>query len=138
MESKLIDFNIKGDEKGYLIAFEENHNVPFDIKRTFYIFDTKNNVARGKHANKNTKHLLIVISGSCMVKLDNGFEQAEVLLNRPDKGLFIDNMVWKEMYNFSYNCILLVLASEYYDESEYIRDYESFKELVGVNKLTSI
>jgi dTDP-4-dehydrorhamnose 3,5-epimerase-like enzyme len=134
MDYKFIDFDIRGDERGSLIAFEENVNVPFDVKRVFYIFDTKGSVSRGLHANRRTKHLLININGSCRVKVDNGKEKVDILINRPDQGLFINNMVWKEMHEFSYNCILMVLASEYYDETEYIRDYNEYMKIINGNK----
>ena len=130
MEYKLLDLKAFGDERGSLIAFENNNNVPFDIKRVFYIFDTKGYIARGCHANKRSKFLLVVINGSCRVKIDDGEKQTDLLLNNPNKALFLNNMVWKEMYEFSYNAILMVLANEYYDENEYIRDYDQFLQLI--------
>ncbi len=127
---KLIDFNIKGDDRGSLIALEENHNTPFDIKRVYYIFDTTSGVRRGLHAHKNLKQIAISIKGSCRFHLDNGTEQADVLLNSPTQGLLLEGMVWREMYDFSPDCVLMVIASEYFDEKDYIRDYSSFlKEL---------
>jgi len=131
MDYKILDFNIIGDQRGLLISFEENNNIPFDIKRVFYIFDTKGDVIRGAHSNKNSNFLLIAINGSCKVKIDNGSEQVEFLLNRPDKGLFIKNNVWKEMYEFSYNAILMVLSNQYYNENEYIRNYDEFLKEIG-------
>lgn len=122
----LIELSTFGDERGSLISFEKNTNVPFDVKRAFYIFDTKGEISRGCHANRKSKFLLVVISGSCRVKIDTGKEQDNVLLNNPKKALFLNNMVWKEMYEFSHNAVLLVLSNEYYDESEYIRNYEDF------------
>ena len=128
---ELLDFKLMGDERGLLIPFEENNNVPFDIKRVFYIFDTKGSIVRGNHANKNSKFLLIAINGSCTVKIDDGKEQVDFLLNRPDKGLFINNMVWKEMSEFSYNTTLIVFSNEYYNENEYIRNYDEFLKIVS-------
>lgn len=123
---ELIDFAIKGDERGSLVAFEENHNVPFDIKRVYYIFDTKANVSRGNHAHTTLKQVLICTSGNCKIRVNDGKTQAEFLLNKPDEGLYIGGFVWREMYDFSPDCVLLVLANEYYDEGEYIRNYSEF------------
>lgn len=126
MDYKLIDLNVNGDSRGHLISFEKGSNCPFDVKRAFYIFDTKPNIARGAHANKNSEFMLIPISGSCKVKVDDGKNSQIIELNSPHHGLYLNKMLWKEMYDFSYNAILLVLASTYYDENEYIRDYNQF------------
>lgn len=126
MGYKLINLNIMGDERGSLISFEKGNNIPFEVKRTFYIFDTKGDVVRGAHANKNSEFLLIVISGSCRVKIDTGNKIDDVLLNKPHQALYLNKLVWKEMYEFSHNSVLLVLSNEYYDENEYIRDYDEF------------
>lgn len=125
-----LPFNTMGDERGFLIAFEENNNVPFDIKRVFYIFGTQNYVVRGNHANRKTKFLLISISGSCKVKTNDGTVEKIHTLKNPETGLFLDKMVWKEMYDFSDDCILLVMASEYYDPNEYIKDYAEFLKVI--------
>ncbi len=132
MNYKLIDMKVFGDDRGHLVSFEKKVNCPFDVKRAFYIFDTKPGVARGAHANRNSEFLLISINGSCKVKIDNGKKQEVVELNNPQRALYLDKMLWKEMYDFSYNAILLVLASTYYDEKEYIRDYDEF--LAGVSR----
>lgn len=132
MNYKLIDMKVFGDERGHLISFEKNVNCPFDVKRTFYIFDTKPGVARGAHANINSEFLLVSINGSCKVKIDDGKKQEIVELNNPHQALYLDKMLWKEMYDFSYNAILLVLASTYYDEKEYIRDYGEFLKSVNI------
>ena len=126
MHYKLIDFVDFSDEKGSLVACEYQKNCPFDIKRIFYIFDTKPGVARGAHANRNSEFLLIAINGSCKVKIDDGTKTEIVSLDSPSKGLYLDKMLWKEMYNFSYNAMLLVLASTLYDETEYIRNYNDY------------
>lgn len=126
MNYKLIDIKVFGDDRGKLASFENNSNIPFDLKRVFYIFDTKSAVSRGCHANKNSEFLLVVISGSCKVKLDDGKEIIDISLSDPHKALYIDKMIWKEMYDFSYNSVLLVLTNTYYDEKEYIRDYDEF------------
>lgn len=114
-----------GDERGGLVAIESNKNIPFEIKRIYYIFDTQSK-PRGFHAHKNLSQILICLKGECKIKLDNGKESVSVVLNDPKKGLLIENLIWREMYDFSENCVLLVLASEHYDESDYIRDYDAF------------
>ena len=124
----LIELNILGDSRGSLVALEENKNVPFKIKRVYYIFNTKADVARGFHAHKALKQIAV-----CVRKLQDasGREKAEVVLDSPRKGLVIDSMVWREMHGFSHDCVLLVLASELYEEADYIRDYEQFLKVVG-------
>ena len=132
MNYKIIETKVYGDNDGHLISFEKNVNCPFDIKRTFYIFDTVPNKVRGQHANRNSEFLLIAISGSCKIKIDDGKKQEIVELNTPHKALYLPKMLWKDMYDFSYNAILLVLANTLYDESEYVRDYQQFlKEVTG-------
>lgn len=130
MEKKMnyyqINLNTFGDERGHLVACEENCNIPFDIKRCFYIFDTKESISRGMHANRDSQFLLIPLSGSCRVKVDDGKNKADFLLNNPHQGLYLNRMVWKEMYEFSYNAVLLVLSDQKYNEAEYIRNYNEF------------
>ena len=111
MNYKLINMKVFGDERGKLVSLEGGMNCPFDVKRCFYIFDTKEDTARGCHANKNSEFVLIAINGSCKVKISDGKNEETVTLNSPHKGLYLDKMLWKEMYDFSYNAILLVLAS---------------------------
>lgn len=131
MKWQLIDLKSFGDERGKLISFQENINCPFDVKRIFYIFDTKGEVARGCHANRNSEFLFVLISGSCKIKVDDGQEVVDITLKEPNKALYIDKMIWKEMYDFSYNAILLVLTNTRYDENEYIRDYKEFCKIMG-------
>lgn len=123
---KLIDFPSLGDDRGSLVALEVNKTVPFDIKRVYYIFSTKPDVARGFHAHKALRQVAVCVTGSCRMILDDGKHKEEVWLDSPTKGLVIEDLVWREMYDFSPDCILLVLASEHYDEADYIRDYEEF------------
>ncbi|WP_323938018.1 sugar 3,4-ketoisomerase [Aeromonas caviae] len=123
---KLIDFPVLGDERGSLLALEGNKNIPFDIKRVYYIYGTQNGVARGFHAHKELKQVAICLNGSCRFVMDNGIEKSDVVLNSPSQGLLIDTMQWHEMYDFSSDCILLVLASDVYDEADYIRNYDDF------------
>ena len=130
MEIKKYYFAPHGDDRGQLIALEENNDIPFKIKRVYYIYDTKEGVRRGFHAHKKLEQILICVSGSCKIHLDNGFETAEVELNDPTEGLYISNATWREMYDFSPDAVLMVLASELYDEKDYIRNYDKFLEYV--------
>jgi dTDP-4-dehydrorhamnose 3,5-epimerase-like enzyme len=123
---KLIEFNRLGDDRGGLISLEQNQNIPFDIKRVYYIFDTKEGVARGFHAHKDLQQVAICVKGSCRFILDNGVQSESVILNKPNIGLFINSMIWREMHDFSEDCVLMVLASNNYDEADYIRDYDHF------------
>lgn len=126
--ANLVEFPILGDERGSLIALEANKNIPFAIKRVYYIFGTKQNVARGFHAHKNLEQIAVCISGRCKMVLDNGRTQESVWLDSPSKAIYIGSMLWHEMHDFSADCVLLVLASERYDEADYIRDYGVFLE----------
>lgn len=127
---KLLNFQTLGDERGSLIAIEEGYNAPFDIKRVYYIFDTKQGVERGFHAHINLEQIAIVVKGSCTFVLDDGTKRKEIQLTSPNHGLHIKGLIWREMKDFSEDCVLVVLASEHYDESDYIRDYDKFLEEV--------
>lgn len=126
MEIKLISLQAHGDDRGSLIALEEGINIPFSVKRVYYLFNTKDGVRRGFHAHKTLKQVAIVVRGSCRFVLDDGNEKVEVLLDNPAKGLLIESFMWREMYDFTDDCVLMVLASDYYDENDYIRDYQLF------------
>lgn len=126
MDYKVIPMKVMGDERGKLAALESSRNIPFDIKRVYYIFDTLPDQDRGKHSHKNLEQLIVAIDGYCEFVLDDGRTKATIVLNRPDIGLYIGKNMWREMKHFSYGCKLMVLASEYYDEKEYIRDYDEF------------
>lgn len=132
MEAKMIQFQVHGDERGALVALEENINIPFTVKRVYYMYDTKEGVHRGFHAHKKLKQVLFCPIGACTVLLDSGTERITVRLNKPTEGLVIEPNTWREMYDFTEDAVLMVLASEYYDESDYIRDYDKFLEYVGV------
>lgn len=132
MDIKKIAFQIHGDDRGQLVALEENKEIPFDVKRVYYMYDTGEGVRRGFHAHKCLEQILICVHGSCRIHLDDGVETAEVDLDKPFEGLFISNNMWREMYDFSPDAVLMVLASELYDEADYIRNYEDFKKFVGV------
>lgn len=119
-------FQQHGDERGQLVALEEFKDIPFEIKRVYYMYDTGEGVHRGFHAHKSLEQILICIHGSCKILLDNGEEQKVVSLEKPYEGLYIANDMWREMYDFSSDAVLLVLASDYYDEKDYIRDYDAF------------
>ena len=127
-------FQQHGDDRGMLVALEEYKDIPFEIKRVYYMYDTKKNVHRGFHAHKSLEQILICIHGSFKVLLDNGTEKKIVSLEKPYEGLYIANNMWREMYDFSEDAVLMVLASEYYKEEDYIRDYNEFLRMVGVEK----
>lgn len=129
MKSKLLYFKPIGDGRGNLISLEENQNIPFDIKRVYYIYDTSDQ-PRGFHAHKELQQVLICVSGSCKVLLDDGIQKEVFELRDPSQGLFVNKMIWREMYDFSEHCVLLVLANEYYMEEDYIRDYKKFIDMV--------
>ncbi|WP_076922950.1 MULTISPECIES: FdtA/QdtA family cupin domain-containing protein [unclassified Pseudoalteromonas] len=123
---KTIDFAQLGDERGSLISLEANKQIPFDIKRVYYIYGTEKEVARGFHAHKQLQQVAVCVAGKCRMILDDGKKREEMWLDSPAKGLLIEDMVWREMHDFSEGCVLLVLASEHYDEADYVRDYQQF------------
>ncbi|MCZ8531809.1 sugar 3,4-ketoisomerase [Psychrobacillus psychrodurans] len=125
MEEKQLAFDVISDKRGSLVSLESNRNIPFDIKRLYYIYGTSDQ-PRGFHAHKALRQVLICVKGSCKILLDDGIEKRVYELNLPNKGILVEKMVWREMYDFSEDCVLLVLASEYYDEKDYIRDYSDF------------
>lgn len=127
-------FQQHGDSRGQLVALEEFKDIPFEIKRVYYMYETGEGVRRGFHAHKTLEQILICIHGSCKILLDNGSEKKIVPLEKPYEGLYVSNDMWREMYDFSPDAVLLVLASEYYDESDYIRNYDKFLEYVGKGK----
>lgn len=126
MDIITIDFEEHGDDRGTLVAVEQMKNLPFEIKRCYYMYDTKPGVRRGFHAHKALKQVLLCVHGSCKILLDDGTEKAEVQLDKPNRGLVIESNIWREMFDFSEDAVLMVLASELYDESDYIRNYEDF------------
>ncbi|MDX7817731.1 FdtA/QdtA family cupin domain-containing protein [Aeromonas caviae] len=124
--ANLIHLPVLGDDRGSLIALEGNKNIPFDIKRIYYIYGTKTGVSRGFHAHKALKQVAIAVSGSCRFILDDGIEREDILLNDPAQGLLIESFMWREMHDFSDDCVLMVLANQLYDEDDYIRNYDEF------------
>lgn len=131
MEIKKYVFQPHGDDRGQLVALEEYKDIPFEIKRVYYMYDTGENVSRGHHAHKSLEQILICVHGSCKVLLDNGIEKEEILLDRPNEGLYVSQNIWREMFDFSSDAVLMVLASELYDEADYIRNYEEFLQMVN-------
>lgn len=130
MKPIYIDFQEHGDWRGQLVALEENKNIPFSVKRVYFMYDTLAGVVRGKHAHRQLQQILFCVAGACTISLDNGVEKVEIRLNQPSRGLLIGPGIWREMYDFTENAVLMVLASEYYDESDYIRNYEEFLESI--------
>lgn len=124
---RMLEFPQRGDERGHLVIVEGAKDIPFEIKRVFYIYGSDKDVVRGQHANRKTEFVLINVAGTSKVKVKDGEgNEAVFSLNRPHTGIYLPTMVWKDMYDFSADSVLLVLASEHYDPEEYIRDYEMF------------
>lgn len=123
---QLIHFPSLGDDRGSLVALEGEKTVPFDIRRVYYLFGTKPGVARGFHAHKKLQQVAVCVTGRCRMVLDDSQGREEVWLDSPTKGVLIGNMIWREMHDFSSDCVLLVLANQHYDEADYIRNYEDF------------
>jgi len=132
--TKFVQPQKKGDLRGGLNVFERSGEIPFDVKRIYYLFDTAPDVSRGFHAHKSLQQLAICLAGNCEIVIDNGQIREVHSLTQHSGGLLIGDMVWREMNNFSKDCVLLVLASEEYDESDYIRSYDEFKERLEIEK----
>lgn len=130
MELVTFDFKVRGDERGSLIAIEEQQDIPFAIRRIYYIFGTQEGVRRGLHAHRQLQQVMVCLNGSCMLLLDDGREKVNLTMDSKSRGIWLDRMIWHEMYGFSTDCILLVLASDHYNESDYIRVYDEFQQLV--------
>ncbi len=124
----ILNFNVRGNHEGKLVALEKNEDFPFDIKRVYYVWDTAEQTIRGKHAHRKLEQVVVCVSGSCDFILDDGTKRETIHLNSPSQGLYIKNNIWREFTNFSQNCVVMVLASEHYDENDYIRDYALFLE----------
>lgn len=127
----IIQFSDFGDERGKLVVVEGGIGIPFEIKRVFYIYESDSTVVRGQHANKYSEFVLINVSGESKVRITDGKEELIVELNRPMIGLYIPKMIWKDMYDFSSDSVLLVLASTHYDGNEYIRNYDEYVKLIN-------
>lgn len=126
----ILNFKDLGDERGKLVVIEGNESIPFDIKRVFYIYGSDSTVVRGQHANRESEFVLINVAGTSKVRITDGKEEMIVELNKPMMGVYIPKMIWKDMYDFSSDSVLLVLANTHYDGKEYIRDYEEYLRIV--------
>lgn len=122
-----IDLGEIIDPRGTLVAIEGGKTIPFEVRRVYYMYGAKPDTPRGFHAHRALRQVAVCVSGSCRMVLDNGTWREEAVLNKPGRGLLIREMIWREMHDFSPDCILLVLASAHYDEADYIRDYEVFR-----------
>ncbi len=129
-QCRSIEFPQKGDERGHLVIVEGNQDIPFEIKRVFYIYGSDQDVIRGRHANYRSEFVLINVAGTSKVKVDDGTYQKIYHLDRPHIGIYLPKLVWKDMYDFSEDSVLLCLASEHYDADEYIRDYNTYLEII--------
>ncbi len=133
-QCKVIKFADLGDDRGKLVVIEGNIAIPFEIKRVFYIYGSDAQVVRGKHANKHSEFVLINVAGNSKVRITNGEEELVVALDKPMMGVYIPKMLWKDMYDFSSDSVLLVLASTHYNEEEYIRSYDDYLEYMLYSK----
>lgn len=131
MELVTYDFEVRGDERGSLIAIEEQRDIPFLIRRVYYIYGTQPGVIRGLHAHRQLQQVMVCLYGSCKLQLDDGRDQIVFAMESNARGVLIDRMVWHQMYDFSPDSVLLVLADDYYDEGDYIRDYQEFERLAA-------
>lgn len=127
IEEKIYEFKSFGDHRGDLVALEYPKTLPFEVKRIYYIYNVPNDIPRGFHSHNELQQILICLGGSVKIKLKTPEDEKIVLLDKPNKGLFVDKMIWREMFEFSENATLLVLASMPYDESDYIRDYKEYE-----------
>lgn len=130
-ELKMLEFQQRGDERGHLVVIEGNKEIPFEIKRVFYIYGSDSTIVRGMHANRRSEFVLINVAGTSKVKVFDGQGNERIFeLIEPHTGIYLPKMVWKEMYDFSADSVLLCLASEHYDPEEYVRDYDTFKKII--------
>ena len=130
----ILHFGDLGDERGKLVVIEGGQAIPFEIKRVFYIYDSDATVVRGQHANRESEFVLINVAGKSKVRITDGKEEFVAVLDRPMMGIYIPKMVWKDMYDFSPDPVLLVLASTHYDGGEYIRDYDTYLQEMGIKR----
>ena len=128
----ILHFGDLGDERGKLVVIEGGQAIPFEIKRVFYIYDSDATVVRGQHANRESEFVLINVAGKSKVRITDGKEEFVAVLDKPMMGIYIPKMVWKDMYDFSPDSVLLVLASTHYDGGEYIRDYDTYLQDMGI------
>ena len=126
----ILKFADLGDERGKLVVIEGGKDIPFDVKRVFYIYESDSTVVRGQHANRESEFVLINVAGKSKVRITDGKEEFVVELDKPMMGVYIPKMIWKDMYDFSSDSVLLVLASTHYNGSEYIRNYEEYIQIM--------
>ena len=131
--AEFIRFKQMGDDRGHLVVLEGQKDIPFEIARVFYIYGSDTNVVRGKHANRKSEFVLINVSGTSKVKVDNGYITEVFELNEPHTGIYIPKMLWKDMYDFSSDSVLLVLSNEKYEPNEYIKDYDEYVSIMRKN-----
>ncbi len=131
MKNKIIKLKKHSDRRGGLIAIEGGIDLPFEIRRIYYLFDNEHCETRGQHAHRSLKQLIICVHGNCSLKLETTDGVTHFKLNSPDEGLLVEQMTWREIYEVSKDCVVLVLASEHYDEADYIRDYQEFIQAIG-------
>ena len=127
----LVPLTVKGDERGSLVAIEQQRDTPFDIARVYYLYGTIPGVTRGLHAHRKLRQLVVALAGSCTMLLDDGASRTRINLGDPATGLLIESLVWREMSDFSPDCVLMVVADAPYDEADYIRDYDQFLAVAG-------
>ena len=131
---QMLEFPQHGDDRGHLVVVEGMKDIPFEIKRMFYIYGSDANVVRGRHANRKSEFVMINVAGQSKVRVDDGRgNEAVFSINRPHTGLYLPKMIWKDMYDFSADSVLLVLSNEAYDPDEYIRDYDAFVKEVNAD-----
>jgi dTDP-4-dehydrorhamnose 3,5-epimerase-like enzyme len=125
-DCKIINLRKIADPRGNLTVVENSRDIPFEIKRVYYIYDVPTSSYRGAHAHNKLEQVMIAISGSFTVRVDDGSSKKLILLNKPFESLYVPKMIWSDMMDFSSGAVCLVLASEFYDENDYIRDYDIF------------
>ena len=136
MKIQRYRFQQHGDGRGRLTVVENNEDIPFAIRRVYYLYDTSPGFIRGLHSHKSLEQILVCVTGSCKILMDDGYSKEEVVLDDPNEGLYIGPNVWTEMYDFTEGAVLLVMASELYDESDYIRNYDTFIDRVKGNNIS--
>lgn len=134
MQIVKYQFQQHGDNRGQLVSLEEFNDIPFEIKRVYFMYDTAEGVRRGFHAHKSLEQILVCIHGSCKILLDNGIEKKVVFLEKPYEGLYVPNNMWREMYDFSGDAVLMCFASEIYNEEDYIRNYDDFLKFIDADE----
>lgn len=125
---RILNFKDLGDKRGRLVVIEGNQDIPFDIKRAFYIYGSDATVKRGQHANRESEFVLVNVAGKSKVRITDGENESIVELDKPMKAVYIPKMIWKDMYDFSEDSVLLVLANTHYNGKEYIRNFDEYKE----------